>query len=321
MPVSRIVSKVIRRTGVLFVVAVAAWLIPLTFDFPITFYFPPAKLWHLSATPLHYLAVIALFFQGLMWSKAIINHWADTYIEHNQANRHDASSVRFVAVLARIAIAAILFVIMIDALGKSVTGLITGLGIGGIAVAFALQNVLGDLFGAVSIAFDKPFIVGDAIQVDDFSGTVERIGLKSTRVRSDNGEEIVFANGELLKGRIRNFGSLQQRRSVLVLKFAGNTTPDKLERIPKIIKDVVEARPNTRFVRANFKAIGDVTLDVEAVYYLTSASYQLFADTHQEILIALLREFEQAEIELAVQLDAAVREHTAGRNASHRVGE
>jgi len=313
MPVSHLLKALVRRTGLLFVVAVIAWLIPLIFEFPLVFHFPPGHLHQLASGPLEAVAIIALFFQALIWSKTLTSHWADRYIEHHQADRNDASTIRVVAILIRIAVGAVLFVIAVEALGKSVTGLITGLGIGGIAVAFALQNVLSDLFGAVSIAFDKPFVIGDAIQVDNFSGTVERIGLKSTRVRSDNGEEIIFANGELLKGRIRNFGRLTQRRALLLLKFSGTTPPDKLESIPGLIRKTVEAEPNTRFVRANVKGIGDSTLDVEAIYYVTSASYQLYADTQQEVLLTLLREFARQGIELAVQLDSAQKEKTAGR--------
>jgi small-conductance mechanosensitive channel len=313
MPVSALAKKLARRTGILFVIALVAWGLPLVFDFPITYYFPPGHRRHFTETLPHYIAVIALFFQALIWTRTIVTHWADHYIERNQANRDDASTIRVIAVLIRIAIGALLFVIAFDALGKSVTALVTGLGIGGVAIAFALQNVLADLFGAVSIAFDKPFVVGDAIQVDDFSGTVERIGLKSTRVRADSGEQIVFANGELLKGRIRNYGRMGQRRTILRLKFSGATSPEKLATIPQIIQDVVTTQPDVRFDRSHVTGFSDTTIDTETVYYLTDPAYKLFVDTRQTVILTLMQRFATEGIELAVQLEAAQRQKIAGR--------
>jgi small-conductance mechanosensitive channel len=313
MPVSSLAKKLVRRTGPLFIIALVAWALPLVLDFPLIYYFPPNHRRQFTETLPHYIAVIALFFQALIWSRTIITHWADHYIDRNQTNRDDASTIRVIAILIHIAIGALLFVIAFDALGKSVTALVTGLGIGGIAVAFALQNVLSDIFGAVSIAFDKPFVVGDAIQVDNLSGTVERIGLKSTRVRADSGEQIVFANGELLKGKIRNFGRMGQRRTLLALKFSGDTPPEKLATVPKIIQDVVTAQPTVRFVRSHIIGFSDSTIDVETIYYLTEPNYQLFADTRQTVLLTLMQRFATDGIELAVQLEAAQRQKTAGR--------
>jgi len=316
MPVPSLVKKIARRTGILFVIALVTWAVPLIIEFPIIFYFPPGHRHLFTDTLLHYIGVFAMFFQALIWSKTLVSHWAEHYIEQHQADRNDASTIRVVAILIRVAVGAVLFVIAIEALGKSVTGLIAGLGIGGIAIAFALQNVLGDLFGAVSIALDKPFVIGDSIQVDDFSGTVERIGLKSTRVRADSGEEIVFANGELLKGRIRNYGRMQQRRTVLTLKFEGTTPADKLERIPALIREVVETQPNVRFGRSNLTAIGDTTIDVETVYFLSNPAYQLFVDTRQDVILSLMRRFAAEGIELAVQLEGAQRQKQAGRDVN-----
>jgi small-conductance mechanosensitive channel len=313
MPVSSLVKKLVRRTGILFIIALVAWALPFVLDFPLTYYFPPAHRQQFTETIPHYIAVIALFFQALIWSRTIVTHWADHYIERNRANRDDASTIRVIAILIRIAIGALLFIIAFDALGKSVTALVTGLGIGGIAIAFALQNALADIFGAVSIAFDKPFVVGDAIQVDDFSGTVERIGLKSTRVRADSGEQIVFANGELLKGRIRNYGRMAQRRTVLPLKFSGATSPEKLALIPQIIQDVVTTQPHVRFDRSHVSGFGDTTIDTETVYYLTDPAYKLFVDTRQTVILTLMQRFATEGIELAVQLEAAQRQKVAGR--------
>jgi small-conductance mechanosensitive channel len=304
MSISPIVKQLLRRTGILFLIFLAAWITPLVITFPPKY---DARI----STALSYTAVIALFLQGILWVNALVAHWTDQYIERHQIQRGDITSIRAVAAVTRIAAAALLLLFAFEALGKNVTGLITGLGIGGIAIAFALQNVLADLFGAFSIVLDKPFVLGDTIQVDTLSGTVERIGLKSTRVRSDDGEEIVFGNGDLLKSRIRNFGRMEARRAVLTTRVNADTPPDALARLPRILQEIIEAQPNVRFGRSHLKTIGDTTIDFESVYYLTSPAYQLFMDTQQAILITLIRHLAQENIQLSAQLETAAKQTIA----------
>ena len=195
---------------------------------------------------------------------------------------------------------------------QNVTALVAGLGVGGIAIAFALQNVLSDIFAAMSIVTDKPFVIGDSIQVDTFSGKVEHIGLKSTRVRSDTGEQIVFGNSDLLKGRIRNFGRMEERQAVVVTRVAGSTPADKLALVPKIMREVIESIPNTRFVRAAMTTLSDTTIDFTSVYYLTDPAYQVYVDSQQAVMLELMRRLSAEGVMLSVQLEAAVKEKTAG---------
>jgi small-conductance mechanosensitive channel len=306
MPVPILIRRLLQRTRTLFIIFLAAWIIPLVVTFPPQY---EARITRL----LHYTAVLALFAQGVAWVNALVSFWTDSYIERHRIERGDLTTIRAVAVVVRVAFVALLLLAALEALGLSVTGVITGLGIGGIAVAFALQNILADLFGAFSIVLDKPFVIGDAIQVDTMSGTVERIGLKSTRVRSDDGEEIIFANGDLLRGRIRNFGRMEERRAVLTIRVDGDTPPETLARIPALLRQIVEAQPDVRFGRAHLRAIGDATIDFETVYYLRNTAYKVLLDTQQTVMLAVLRRCAQDGIELSVQLETAQKKKIAGR--------
>jgi small-conductance mechanosensitive channel len=306
MSVSPLLKQLLRRTGVLFLIFLAASILPTVVTFP-------AKYEDRISTALSYIAIISFFLQAILWVNALVTHWTTQYINRHQVHRSDLTTIQAVAAVARVAAGAILLILAFEALGKNVTGLVAGLGIGGIAIAFALQNVLSDLFGAFSIVLDKPFVLGDAIQVDTFSGTVERIGLKSTRVRSDDGEEIVFANGELLKGRLRNFGRMEERRAVFATRVTAATPPDVLARIPSLIQEIIETHPDIRFGRSHLKTIGDATIDFESVYYLKNTAYKFFMDTQQSVTLALIRRCAQGKIELAAQLETAVKQYTAGR--------
>lgn len=305
MSVPLLIRRLLQRTRTLFVIFLAAWIVPLVVTFPPRYEGRITRL-------LHYTAVLALFAQGVAWVNALVAFWTDSYIERHRIERGELTTIRAVAVVVRVAFVALLLLAALEALGLSVTGVITGLGIGGIAVAFALQNVLADLFGAFSIVMDKPFVIGDAIQVDGLSGTVERIGLKSTRVRSDDGEEIIFANGDLLRGRIRNFGRMEERRAVLTTRVNGDTPPETLARIPALLRQIVEAQPDVRFGRAHLRAIGDATIDFETVYYLRNTAYKVMLDTQQAVMLAVLRRCAQEGIGLAVQLETTQKKKIAG---------
>jgi small-conductance mechanosensitive channel len=187
----------------------------------------------------------------------------------------------------------------LQALGAPVTSLIASLGVGGIAVALALQNILGDLFASISILLDKPFVIGDGIQIGEFSGTIERIGVKSTRLRSVNGEEIIMGNHDLVASRIRNFKRSQERRIVLNLGIEYDTRPELVARVPVMIKAIIEDTPGTRFDRAHFKGFGDSALQIEAVYFSKSPDYVPIMDAQQRVNIALLHKFAAEGIDFA----------------------
>ena len=183
--------------------------------------------------------------------------------------------------------------------GVDVTSLIAGLGIGGIAVALALQNILGDLFASLTIALDKPFVVGDFIVVGSEMGTVEHVGLKTTRVRSLSGEQLVFGNADLLASRIRNYKRMSERRVGLGFGVVYETQPATLEIINTLVRCAIEIQANVRFDRCHFCRFGASSLDYEAVYYINSPDYNAHMDTQQAVLLAIARAFRNDGITFA----------------------
>ncbi len=242
--------------------------------------------------------VAATLVQGGLWLSAAL----DITVEHYRREKPDSEDRMTLSVLnflARLAVWATVTLLILDNLGIDVTALVAGLGIGGVAVALAIQNILGDLFASLSIVLDKPFVLGDFIAVGDLSGSVERIGIKTTRIRSISGEQLVFANGDLLSSRIRNFGRMEQRRVSFRIGVTYETPPEKLERIPAILRAAIEAEDKTRFDRSHFASYGDSSLDFETVYYVDSAEYGLYMDIQQSVNLAVYRRFAEEGIEFA----------------------
>jgi small-conductance mechanosensitive channel len=183
--------------------------------------------------------------------------------------------------------------------GYDVTAIVAGLGIGGIAIALAAQNILGDLFNYFVIFFDRPFEIGDFITVDDKKGTVEYIGIKTTRLKSITGEQLVFSNSDLTNSRIHNFKRMQRRRILFSLGVIYQTPPDLLEKIPTILKDIVAAQPNITFDRAHFAKFGASSLDYEVVYFVETSEYTTYMDLQQKINMQIFHAFAAEKIEFA----------------------
>ena len=192
-----------------------------------------------------------------------------------------------------------MLLLALDNLGIKITGLITGLGIGGITIALAVQNILGDLLAYISIMMDRPFAIGDFIVVAEFTGVVERIGLKTTRLRSLSGELLIFSNNDLLSSRMRNYKDREQRRVLFSIGVTYDTPADSLESIPIIIKDILETQENVLFDRAHFKSFGSFSIDFEVVYYVTTADYLIYMDVQQDVNLKIVRAFEKSGIEFA----------------------
>jgi small-conductance mechanosensitive channel len=246
------------------------------------------------------IAIIALLAQTALWANRGIAVWLADYVkERREADAAGATTVAVLGFVARVAVWAVIALMILDNLGFNVTALVASLGIGGIAVALAVQNILGDIFASLSIALDKPFVIGDFIVVGDTLGTVEYIGLKTTRLRSLSGEQIVFSNADLLKSRIRNYKRMFERRVVFSFGVIYQTPTEKLERIPGMVREIVAAQPKTRFDRAHFKEYGDSSLDFEVVYYVLDPDYNVYMDIQQEINLAIFRRFQEAGIEFA----------------------
>jgi small-conductance mechanosensitive channel len=249
---------------------------------------------------IRWIVVVALFFQGMSWGNAVITFWMQRYaVRRGMAAGGGASTLAAMVFLVRIALFFVLFLVAIENLGYEITGLIAGLGIGGVAVALAVQNILGDLFSALSIVLDKPFVVGDFIIVDTVMGTVEHIGLKSTRLRSLSGEQIIIANGDLLRSRVRNYKRMVERRAVFTLGVTYETRPDQLARIPGLVREIVAGRELTRFDRCHFMTYGDSALNFETVYWILSSDYNVYADIQQAINLEIFRRFTDEGIEFA----------------------
>jgi small-conductance mechanosensitive channel len=206
------------------------------------------------------------------------------------------TTVAALGFISRTVLWSIVFLLALENFGFDVTALVAGLGVTGIAVALALQNILGDLFASLSIVLDKPFVVGDYIVVDTHQGTVDRIGLKTTRVRSLSGEQIVFSNADLVKSRLRNFKRMQERRVAFTFGVTYQTPEALLTRIPDIVRDIINARPSARFDRAHFQSFGEYALVFEVVYFVTTPDYALYMDIQQAINLGLLGRFRQEGI-------------------------
>ncbi len=233
---------------------------------------------------------IALFVQGGIWANYVLSFVVDAYLQRRRGE--DASKVAVLALFnffARIAVWTLVVLLVLDNLGVEVVTLIAGLGVGGIAIGLALQSVLRDTFASLSIILDKPFEVGDFIIVDDLQGTVEHIGIKTTRILSLDGEEVVIGNNDLLSCRIRNFKKIAERRVLQQLRLAYDTSPDDLDAIRPIVKEVVDEVEETRYERAYFKSFGHEAVEFEFGYYVTRGDFEQMMERRQQVNLALHR--------------------------------
>lgn len=190
-------------------------------------------------------------------------------------------------------------VFVLDNLGVNISALMAGIGIGGIAVAMASQALLGDAFSAVSIFFDKPFEVGDFIIVDDLMGTVEYVGIKTTRIRSLHGEQLVIANSDLTKSRVKNYKRMQSRRISFKIGVVYQTSTEKVKKIPELIKNIFKEIKDVNLDRVHFLSYGDFALIYEIVYYVLSPDYNTYMDKQQAVNFAIKDVFEREKIEFA----------------------
>ena len=242
------------------------------------------------------IALVALLLQAGAWGQRGI---ALALRLKKETDAAGATTLAVLGFVGRIVLWSVVLLMILDNLGVNITALVASLGIGGIAVALAVQNILGDIFASLSIALDRPFAIGDFIVVGDVLGTVEYIGLKTTRIRSLSGEQIVFSNADLLKSCIRNYKRMTERRVVFGFGVVYQTPYDKLECIPAMVREAIESQPKTRFDRAHFREYGDSALVFEAVYYVLDPEYNVYMDTQQAVNLALFRRFQTEGIGFA----------------------
>ncbi|MDN4039858.1 mechanosensitive ion channel family protein [Massilia sp. YIM B02443] len=264
-------------------------------------------------------AIVAMLVQVAIWGDHALRTWLAATRAQSSVDPDRITSSAAITFLVRVALWAIVALMVLDNLGVNITTLVASLGIGGIAIALAVQSILGDLFASLSIVLDKPFVVGDFIIVDKMLGTVEKIGLKTTRVRSLGGEQIVFSNNDLLKSRIQNLRRMESRRIVFSFGVSHLTPAPTLRELPEMVKEIVAAQPQVRFDRAHLNGIAAPTFNFEVVYYVDNTDYTVYMNVQQEIYLSIIAGLEARGVALAlpVQTVRLAREQQApGRAAA-----
>ena len=290
-------TLLIERTSQIFIWGVALWLGSRHLTFP-----PRVERW---------LAVIlALLFwmQAALWAMAAVRYGIDV---RRRSGTGPATllqgSMEVILFAAGIIVWTVTALLALDNLGVQIRPLLAGLGIGGIALALAVQTVLADLLASLSIALDKPFGLGDYLALTDCEGAVEHIGVKSTRLRSIDGEQIVLSNSDILKSRLRNYGRMRERRALFRLGVDYDTEVAQLAAIPRAVREIIEATPDTRFERCHLLSCGERALQFEVVYTLTRPDYNVYMDAQQRINLRILERFRAMKVSFAAALPTAVR--------------
>jgi small-conductance mechanosensitive channel len=283
-----VVGRVLSKTTLLFIIMCAAELVAEHAETPPTL-----------LRAINFLFVIAAAFQAAVWARELILGLIEHKVGADDPHSTLGSAIGIIRLLVTVALFAIAIILILDNLGVNVTGLVAGLGIGGIAIGLAAQGIFKDLFSALSIIFDRPFRRGDTITFDQTTGTVEQIGLKSTRIRSLGGEEVVMSNDNLLNTKIQNWALLQRRRQVMTLGLIYQTPRELLERLPGEIQAIVERQPLAAFDRAHVSAFNQSSIDLELVFFVETPEYPVFMHAKQEIMLGILRRFEELGVSFA----------------------
>lgn len=284
-----LITDLVRKTNIFFLLVVALYAGSLSIAIP------PRLLDVIRAA-----VAIAFLLQVGVWGNRVIAFALQRMVRaRDQADQSLATALGALNFISRVVLWTTLVLLAMAALHLNVTALVAGLGVGGVAVALAVQNILADLFASLSILIDKPFALGHFIVVDDLAGTVEHVGIKSTRVRSLSGEEIVLSNGDLLKSRIHNYKRLMERRILFSFGVTYDTPYEALVAVPGMVREIITAIPTTRFDRAHFKEFGASSLNFEVVYFVLNPDYNLYMDIQQQINLGLVRRLSEAKVEFA----------------------
>jgi len=246
------------------------------------------------------LVLLLILVQSGIWAVRSVRLYLQLKQQESGADRVLAGSIDIILFVARIIIWSLLILVTLENFGVNITALLAGLGVGGVAVALALQNVLGDLFASLSIALDKPFIVGDTLTIDAYTGTVERIGIKTTRLRSDAGEQIILSNADILKSRVRNYGRASELRALATIRVPYATSAEKILEIPQLLERIVRDQAHARFERCHLKTLGEWALQFELSYFGRDPDGYSLLDLQHAVNCRILEEFTRAGIEFAV---------------------
>ncbi|HEV7357478.1 MAG TPA: mechanosensitive ion channel family protein [Steroidobacteraceae bacterium] len=244
-------------------------------------------------------ALILILVQVGLWAGRAVRFYLEMKELERGADRVFAGSLDIINFVARMLIWSLLILVALDNLGVNITALLAGLGVGGVAVALALQNVLGDLFASLSIALDKPFVIGDNLIIDTFIGKVEHIGIKTTRLRSESGEQIILSNADILKSRVRNFGRLSQQRILATIRLTYDTPADKLKEMPNLLEGIVREHAQARFERCHLKTLGESSFQFELSYFVQQPAVNSMLDLQQAVNFRIIDELRRLGVEFA----------------------
>jgi small-conductance mechanosensitive channel len=283
-----IAGRVLSKTSLFFIVMCAAELVAEQAATP-----------HALLRIINTLFVVAAAFQAAVWARELILGLIHHRVGEAEDHSTLGSAIGIIRLLVTVALFAIAIILILDNLGVNVTGLVAGLGIGGIAIGLAAQGIFSDLFAALSIIFDKPFRKGDTVRWDLNTGTVEQIGLKTTRIRSAEGQQIVISNANLLNKELNNFSNLDRRRVLLTLGLAYQTSPEQCARIPEMLKALVESHKKVKLVRCGMVAFGPSTLDFELHFDVRSDDWEQVFAIRNAVCVEILRAFDEAGIQFA----------------------
>ncbi len=243
--------------------------------------------------------IIVFWIQAGIWGTQLLSYLV-TQKNALDGDNSDITKMNALKTVLRVVLWSVIFLLVVDNIpGVEITALLTSLGIGGIAIGLAVQNILSDLFASLSISLDKPFAIGDFIQVDNYLGTVEKIGLKSTRLRSISGEQLVFSNSDLLNSRIQNFKRLEKRRVVINLGVLYQTPSKLLKEIPNIVKEIFSKMEGVSLERIHLSDFGDSSINFELVYWVESSEYYNHMEVKQKILLDIFDAFVTEGIDFA----------------------
>lgn len=282
-------SKVFARTNLILIFLIAVYLGSFALE--------------LKPKPLHGIdsaAVAAFILQVGLWISAALDYWIVWYVSRKmQRDPSIGMTANLLSFVIKLGLWAIVLLLILENLGVNVTTLVAGVGISGIAIALAIQGVLTDVASSISIVLDKPFVIGDLLTLDQFEGIVEEIGVKTTRLRSLTGEQIIFPNSDIIKSRLRNFGGLPERRVSFTVGVTYDTPQEKLVKIPDILEEIVKSQKKARLDRVHFSKYGDWALIFEVSYYVLARSYHVYMDVNQAINFLIYERFSAEQIEFA----------------------
>ncbi|MEA3495330.1 MAG: mechanosensitive ion channel family protein [Bacteroidota bacterium] len=296
-------KKVFKKTkteiddAVIDAISAIGW--PFYFTVSVFFSSRFIKLPDIAGKWLFNILLIVMVFYAIRFIADLLDFGAKKITERKKEEGGQTGIIKALSVIMKIILWVGALILILSNLGYNVTSLIAGLGIGGIAIGLALQNILGDLFSSLAIHFDKPFKQGDFIIVGENLGTVKHVGIKTTRITALQGEEIIMSNTDMTSSRVQNFGQMEKRRVVFSIGVSYETKIDKLKQIPTMIKEIINQQELLELDRVNFKEFGDSSLVHEIVYYIASADYNKYMDAQEEINLEIVDKFQKENIEIA----------------------